>query len=224
MFIYFVSQSAFYMPYENKESTLETLEEIRNIMDRSARFVSLSGLSGVWAGICALAGAAIAYAWTQEPQYSYIGKINEASANYFDAYTIRFIALGLAVFTIALIGAIFFTYRKANKHGHKLWNNASRQMMLQLFFPLFAGGVFSMIFIYYGFGMFVAPACLTFYGLALISASRHTLSDIRYLGMFDVMLGCTNLFFPGFGLYFWAIGFGLLHILYGVIMWNKYDK
>ncbi len=212
------------MQDDNRESTLEKLEEIRNIMDRSARFISLSGWSGIWAGFTALAGAVIAWIWIHQPEYKYTGVSNEGSANYFDTYTIKFITLGLAVFTVALVGGTYFTYRKAHRLGHKLWNNASRQMIVQLFFPLFAGGIFCMIFIYYGFGMFVAPACLTFYGLSLISASRHTLSDIRYLGMFDVMLGCTNLFFPGFGLYFWAIGFGVLHILYGAIMWNKYDK
>jgi hypothetical protein len=77
------------------------------------------------------------------------------------------------------------------------------------------------MFIYYGIGIFVAAACLVFYGLALISASRHTLSDIRYLGMLQVALGCTALFFPGYGLIFWALGFGLLHILYGAIMSGK---
>jgi hypothetical protein len=212
------------MQYENKETQLETLEEIRSIMDRSARFISLSGMSGIWAGLSALCGGAVAYTWLREPQYSYIGKINEASSNYFDSYTMRFIWLGAIVFIVALTGGIYFTWRKAKKQGQSLWNSASRRMLVQLFFPLFAGGIFSMVFIYYGEGMFVAPACLSFYGLALISASRHTLSDIRYLGMFDVMLGCTNLFFPGFGLYFWVLGFGVLHILYGAIMWNKYDK
>lgn len=212
------------MQPDNKDTSLDALNEIRSIMDRSARFISLSGWSGIWAGSTAIAGAIIAWKWLQEPRYSYVGKVSEASASYFDLYTRHFIYLGLTIFCIALAGGMYFTWRKAKRLGQRLWNGASRQMVLQSFFPLLAGGIFSFIFIYYGMGILVAPACLTFYGLALISASRHTLSDIRYLGMLDVMLGCTNLFFPGFGLYFWAVGFGALHILYGVIMWNKYDK
>lgn len=212
------------MQENNRDETLEALQEIRSIMDRSARFLSLSGWSGIWAGCTALAGAVIAYMWLHEPAYSGFGRQNEASLGYFDSLTMRFIFLAAGIFIIAFAGGFYFTWRKARKHGQKLWNNASRLMLISLFFPLFAGGVFSMMFIYYGLALFVAPACLTFYGLALISASRHTLSDIRYLGMFDVALGCTALFFPGFGLYFWAIGFGLLHILYGGIVWNKYDK
>ncbi len=212
------------MQQSNKDESLEALQEIRSIMDRSARFVSLSGWSGIWAGSVALAGTIIAYIWLHQPDYEYIGKTNVASIGYFDAMTMQFIYLALVTFLIAFAGALFFTSRKAQKNNHKLWNNASRQMLFSLFFPMFAGGVFSTIFIYYGAGLFVCPTSLAFYGLALISASRHTLSDIRYLGMLDVALGCTALFFPGYGLYFWALGFGVLHILYGAIMWNKYDK
>ncbi len=214
------------MQQANRDETLEALQEIRSIMDKSARFVSLSGWSGIWAGCTALAGTIIACVWLHQPSYEYVGKTNVASIGYFDLMTMRFIYLAAITFLVAFAGALFFTSRKAKKNNQKLWNNASRQMLYSLFFPMFAGGIFSVIFIYYGVGIFVCPASLTFYGLALISASRHTLSDIRYLGMFDVALGCTGLFFPfpGYGLYFWAIGFGVLHILYGAIMWNKYDK
>lgn len=209
---------------QNRDETLEALNEIRNIMDRSARFISLSGWSGIWAGTTALAGAFVAYRWLRLPEYRLTATTLEAHSEYFDEYTIKFIYLAVVVFTVAFAGAFFFTWRKASRLKQTLWNNASRQMMVQLFFPLFAGGVFTTIFIYYGCGLFVAPACLVFYGLALISASRHTLSDIRYLGMFEVVLGCATLFFPGYGLVFLAIGFGILHIIYGAMMWSKYDK
>jgi hypothetical protein len=212
------------MAQENNDETLEALREIRSIMDRSARFVSLSGWSGVWAGSVALIGAYIAYQWLQKPGYEHIGTALYASVEHFDSVTANFIFLGIAVFAAAVGGVFFFTQRKAKRLGQKVWNNASRQMLEQLFYPVFAGSIFCFMFIYYGCGMFVAPTCLVFYGLALISASRHTLSDIRYLGMLDVALGCTSMFFPGFGLIFWAMGFGVLHILYGVMMWSKYDK
>jgi hypothetical protein len=86
------------------------------------------------------------------------------------------------------------------------------------------GGIFVLGFMRYGHAVYIAPACLVFYGLALVHGSRHTLTDIRYLGYLEITLGLICLFVPGWGLYFWAAGFGLLHILYGIIMWNKYDK
>ena len=212
------------MQPENKDVTLEALQEIRSIMDRSARFVSLSGMSGVWAGATALVGAYIASGLLQRPEYRYIGKGNEGTVAYFDSFTVHLMLLGIAVFAVALAGAFYFTYHKARRNGHTLWNYASRQLLLQALIPLLTGGIFCVTFIYYNCGFFVGPACLVFYGLALISGSKHTLSDIRYLGMLEVALGCTNLFFPGHGLYFWAAGFGVLHIIYGAMMWNKYDK
>ncbi len=210
-------------PNENNAS-LEALQEIRSIMDKSARFVSLSGMSGIWAGAVGLVGAYIASNWLRKPEYMNIGKATEGSIDSFDSVTMRLMWLGVAVFVVAIAGAFYFTYRKAKKHNQSIFNNASRQMVMSAFFPLLAGGVFCVSFIYNGCGMFVGPACLVFYGLALISGSRHTLSDIRYLGMLNVALGCCNLFYPGFGLYFWAAGFGLLNLLYGAMMWSKYDK
>ena len=213
------------MQQENTDASLEALKEIRTIMDRSARFLSLSGWSGIWAGCTALGGSVLAYRWMRRPGYQYVmAALENGSISYFDSFMIRFILLALFVFAVAFAGGFYFTYRKASKQQQTLWNAASRQMLLHLLFPLFVGGIFTIAFIYYGCGMFIAPACLAFYGLALISASKYTLSDIRYLGILEVALGCTCLFFPGYGLYFWDFGFGLLHILYGVIMWNKYDK
>lgn len=212
------------MQSTNNDSSLEALREIRSIMDRSARFVSLSGMSGIWAGSVALAGAYVAHLMLQSPNNRYMGTGNIIAQSYFDPFTVNLMLLGLAVFVVALIGALYFTFKKAKRNSHSLWNNASRQLLLAGFFPLFAGGAFCVTFVYYGCGMFIGPACLVFYGLGLISGSRHTLSDIRYLGMLDVALGCANLFFPEHSLLFWAAGFGVLHILYGAMMWNKYDK
>ena len=89
---------------------------------------------------------------------------------------------------------------------------------------MLAGAIFAFKFLFDEQVSYVAPTCLAFYGLALINGSKYTLSDIKYLGLLEVALGCICLFIPGYGLLFWAIGFGALHVLYGIIMWNKYDK
>lgn len=214
------------MQHEHTDSSLEALKEIRTIMARSARFLSLSGWSGVWAGGTALVGSILAYRWiSTRPDYTSVpAAVETGSAANFHSFIIRLILLAIFVFLVAFAGAFFFTWRKARRQRQNLWNNASRQMMLHLLLPLFAGGVFSLSFIYYGCLIFIAPACLAFYGLSLIGASKYTLSDIRYLGVLEVVLGCTCIYFPAYGLYFWALGFGVLHIFYGLLMWNKYDK
>jgi hypothetical protein len=132
--------------------------------------------------------------------------------------------LAIVIFLVALAGGYYFTWRKARHQQGAIWNHASRQMVWALAVPLMVGGIFVLGFMRYGHGIYIAPACLAFYGLALVNGSKYTLSDIKYLGYLELLLGCICLFVPGWGLYFWAIGFGVLHILYGIIMWNKYDK
>jgi hypothetical protein len=202
--------------------TLETVEEVQDILERSPRILTLSGSPGVWVGCIGLAGVFFGYKLLHMPAGRFIGLQNEASTNYFDPFTNRFIALAIFTFVVAVVGALYLTRKKILAAGKTLWSHASRILLLQLFLPLVAGGTFSIAFIYYGYPLLVAPICLAFYGMALIGAGRQTLSDIRYLRMVELMLGCTNLFFPEYGLFFWGLGFGALHVLYGAMMWNKY--
>ncbi len=207
-----------------KDTSLETLQEIRAIMERSARFLSLSGWSGIWAGVVGLAGATIAHF-----------KLNE----YYQAYNLRggyegiefislrntLLALAIIVLVLAFAGAFYFTYRKNKKAGINIWNKGSQKMVISLAIPLAAGAIVNLAFIDHGHWLYVAPACLIFYGLALINSSKYTVSDIKYLGLTEIILGCIGLFIsPGYGLYLWALGFGVLHIVYGIIMWRKYDQ
>lgn len=202
----------------NQEASLETLKDIRNIMERSARFLSLSGWSGVWAGIVALAGAAIAKRWLLDIPYDM-----DAEDNYM-LIVVRFVGLALCIFAVALAGAVYFTWQKTRKQGGTIWNSASKRMILHMALPLLAGGVFSAAFIYNGHEMYITATCLILYGLALINGSTYTVSDIKFMGILEIVLGCISLFMPGYELLFWTIGFGILHIFYGIIMWNKYDR
>lgn len=211
----------------SKAQHLETLQEIRSLMERSSRFISLSGLSGVAAGTFALIGAALVY-W-----YADLSPFSGERAYYIKALTsekwglnyITFFALDAAfVLICALAGGIFFTTRKARRKGQKIWDKLTLRLVLNLAIPLGAGGIFCLALIKYGALGLVAPATLIFYGLALVNASKYTLNDIRYLGICEIVLGLIASFNLGHGLEFWAIGFGVLHIFYGILMYNKYER
>ena len=207
---------------DDQHASLEALQDIRKIMERSSRFLSLSGLSGLSAGICALAGAGVAYQWIRQ-----LGVLRlTAGDNGTDINMLRgrLFVLALIILATALALALYFTWRKANKLHQPIWDHSSKNLLANLLIPLVAGGLFAIGLLYHNEWRFVAPACLVFYGLALVNASKFTLRDIRYLGLLEICLGLINLYYVEFGLYFWAIGFGLLHIIYGLIMWWKYDK
>jgi len=212
---------------QEQEASLIALRDIRSMMEKSARFISLSGWSGVWAGFVALAGSWVAQHWLRKLPTAYYNPYQSARGSVadadYDTIVLRFLVLAVAVFVVALLGAYYFTWRKTKVQGMKIWNSASRRMLTEMAIPLATGGVFALFFLYARHETYITPVCLAFYGLALINGSKYTLSDIRYLGLCMLALGCTSLFMSGHGLLFWALGFGVLHIVYGIIMWSRYD-
>lgn len=201
---------------------LEDLKDIKNLMNQSTKFLSLSGLSGVLAGIYCLVGAAFAY------QLIYVG-----TASGIDDYktliitpTIIFqlIAIATTVIFLSLFTGIYLSNRKANKNNQKVWNASSKRLLINFMIPLATGGFFILFLIEKEILVLVAPLTLIFYGLACVNASKYTLGDIRYLGVTMIVIGLVSTWFLGFGLLFWALGFGICHIVYGAMMYFKYDR
>ena len=211
------------MDNENKKH-LENLNEIRSIMERSSSFLSLSGLSGIFAGLFALIGAGFAYwyiyIYLAYKQRSFI--INSIDFDY-EITAILFIDAAIVLF-LALTVGWFFTYRNSKRKGLKMWNKTSKKLITALLIPLVAGGVFSLILIWHGAAFVISATTLIFYGLALINASKYTVNDIRYLGISQVVIGLIAAIDIGFGVFYWALGFGVMHIIYGAIMYFKYER
>ena len=215
------------MVMESRKTPSETLSEIRSLMERSSRFISLSGLSGVAAGLFAIIGAALVYAYLDMIPFGgkhlyYVEAVNSTKwgMNY-----ITFFLLDAAFILIGAISCgIFFTTRKAKRKGQKIWDALSQRLLINLLIPLVAGGIFCLGLFYHGLFGFLAPTTLVFYGLALVNASKYTLTDIRNLGYCEIVLGLISLFFLGYGLEVWVIGFGFLHIIYGSLMYWKYER
>jgi len=207
-----------------QQESLQEVQDIRKLMERSSRFISLSGLSGVAAGVFGLAGAALARYVIFKDYYDEYNDRGFFATGDFRSLKWQLIALGTVTFAVAFCSAFYFTWRKSSQQGLSLWNPTSRRLFWNMAIPLVAGGLFIFGMLQHNEWRFVAPSCLIFYGLALVNASKYTLTDIRYLGYCEILLGSFNMFWIGYGLYFWAIGFGILHIIYGVIMWWKYER
>ncbi|WP_210489135.1 hypothetical protein [Rufibacter aurantiacus] len=204
-----------------QQEQLETLHEIRNIMDRSSRFISLSGLSGVFPGLLALAGAAVVKWYFSQRNINYYDDLGRS----FTRQDILFLlGTAAAVLFLGICTATYFTVRNARRKNHRVWDSQSRRLAVNLTIPLAAGGVFCAVLIYHNLLYLVAPAMLVFYGLALLNGSKYTISDIRYLGIIEIVLGLVASFFVSYGLLSWTIGFGMLHIVYGALVYFKYER
>lgn len=197
------------------------IASIRTMMERSAKFISLSGLSGVMAGIYALIGATAGYYTIHYPLSPLSYRTYSITES---AILWKVIGIASAVLIASIATVIALSQRKAKKHGIRLWSPVSKMIFINMAIPLITGGLFILIMIYNGYFGFAAPASLIFYGIALIQASPNTFDEVRYLGFCEILLGLISALFPGYGLLSWAVGFGILHIVYGAILYNKYDK
>lgn len=205
---------------------LENLKEIRSLMERSSKFLSLSGLSGVSAGIVAIIAAIMVY----QKKVELTGNIEPKGIFEAQSYTnpgeFRTYIINIALITlvVAVTSGIYFTVRRASKSGEKIWNNLSKKVTVSLLFPLVTGGLFCIGLISHGLLWIVPSTTLVFYGLALLNASKYTVRDLYYLGIFEIVLGLSSMVLTGYSLIFWVLGFGILHILYGTVMYFKYEK
>lgn len=213
-----------------KSEHLQDLHEIRSIMERSSRFISLSGLSGIFAGFCALLGALTVFIYQQDFFYGrYYNqgiflKEDLISGVEFSKFLTFIMTVGFLTLLLALFFGVFFTTRNARKKGLPFWDSTAKRMVFNLFIPLVTGGLFCLVLLYHRQIYLIAPITLIFYGLALINASKYTIDDIRYLGISEIILGLIASIFVGYGLLFWAFGFGILHIIYGSKMYWKYER
>jgi hypothetical protein len=196
------------------------LSSIRNLMERSSKFISLSGLSGLIAGLYALAGAGIGY-WI----------MNSFAAAHTRAHLMSGISLvrplcftALAVLVLSIVTSYWLTSRKAKKSNENVWNPVSRRMLEAIAVPMITGGLFIGILLMQGEYTLIAPACLIFYGLALVTGSHYTFHELKGLGICEILLGLLAMILPEYGLILWAMGFGLLHIFYGTFMHVKYER
>ncbi len=204
---------------KSKQEYIEDIKEIRKIMDRSTRFLSLSGMSGITSGIIALIGAFLAYATIYDGQdYMQYRKALLTS----DSPT-QILLIAIVILVLSIGCAYFFTTRRAKKNNETLWDEHAKKMLINMAIPLVTGGILSLIFIFKGFVGLAAPLTLIFYGLALVNGSKYTYDEIRSLGLMEIGLGLLSAYFIGYGLIFWAVGFGGLHIIYGIVMHYKYE-
>jgi len=214
---------------------LDTIQDIRQLMQKSSRFISLSGLSGIAAGLCALVAAWFtqgeltryhaAHGWVRANRSAEY----DASGGYvlmpgYRQLAQELILIAVVTFGVAFALAFFFTYLRSKKTGVPIWGFTARRVMFSVIVPMIAGGLVILRLIDLGGYGLIAPCCLIFYGLGLISAGRYTFEEIKYLGYGQLVLGALNLWLIGYGLLFWALGFGVLHMVYGFLMWWKHER
>lgn len=210
----------------SKEGQLQDLAHIRGLMDRSSRFLGLSGLSGVVAGLVALGGALLAHYHITRTAGPGMDPLTYGAQGRgpVDGLVLQLLVDALCVLALALLGAWWFTWRRGKRTGQGLWDLSARRLLINLMVPLSTGGLLCLALFHYGLPGLAVPCTMLFYGIALFNAARYTLDEVRWLGICELVLGMIALFRPEAGLLFWALGFGVLHIIYGVAMYLRHER
>jgi hypothetical protein len=209
-----------------QEQQLAAIQDMRNMMERSSRFLSLSGLAGVFVGIIAIIGIIAAYLFLGlsilEPGYY---QLILGKEGIFSFHNLTFIVVDcLIVLVVSVFAGSFMAMSNAKKKGYPIWDPSAKRLLNNLALPLLTGALFSLVLLYHGYIQLIAPITLIFYGLALLNASKYTIDDIRYLGIIEIFIGLLASIFVDYGLLFWAFGFGILHIVYGLTIYFKYEQ
>ena len=209
----------------NDNQNIEDLKHIRSLMERSSKFLSLSGFSGIAAGVIALVGAAIAYFIVfEQGAVKYDEHMRALGRGSTMGIRLQMAVLAASVLVCAVGAAWYFSSRKAKRAGTRLWTSTARRTLYHFLIPLVAGGVFCVVLAMNNDIQLVGSAMLIFYGLALVNSSKFTVDEVHYLGLSELVLGFLAGVFLNYGLLFWALGFGVMHIVYGIRMYNKYDR
>ena len=202
------------------ESGLHDLAEIRSMMERASKFLTLSGLSGIGAGLVALVGAWAAW---EMPGTDW-GATGSLPQPLPAGLALRLVGLGASVLVLALGTALLFSSRMAYRQGRPLWGPATRLLLGALAVPFVAGGSLCLVLLSQGHLWLVPGMLLLFYGIGLFAAGSFTFGEIRYLGIAQAVLGLAAVFSPDLGLILWAAGFGVLHIVYGAFLYFRYER
>ena len=208
---------------KNELESLDDLKAIRKIMEESGRFLSLSGLSGVFAGLTAITGALFAYfVILDNGSIHYDEYFRSLSQK--ETFSLRWqlIADAAVVLVLSVLFSFYFSLKKAKRTGKSFRSPVSGRMLINLLIPLVAGGIFIIALMIQNHLQLIVPGFLIFYGLALVNAGKFTFDEVFYLGLLEIITGLVSAFIPGWGLIFWIFGFGLLHIIYGLAMFRRY--
>jgi hypothetical protein len=197
---------------EEKRDYQRDLAEIRSLMEQSSRTASLTGLGGIIAGIIALSGAYTAYA---------VMHFNPTEIRYAYPYAIHHVLmLGTVVLLLSLLAAGIMALRKTTAADRA----ANRQLIRAMAPPLLSGGILLLICLHHGLSGLLLPLSLIFYGIALFAGSKHAYRDLSTLGLTLAGLGLLAAYHIPASLLLWSVGFGWLHILFGIFIHVKHER
>ncbi|MEM7417422.1 MAG: hypothetical protein AAF389_18165 [Gemmatimonadota bacterium] len=184
------------------DRAMDNLRYIRQAMERSGSFTHVSGIGGVGMGSLAIGAAALAW---------------NAST------TAEWLAIWLVAAGASLAVSVLAMARKSAADGVTLLTGPGRKFAWSVTPPLAAGGVLTIALVRAGAFDLLPGMWLLLYGAAIVTGGSHSVRSIPFMGAAFMAAGVGALLTPAsWGDVWMAVGFGVLHIVFGALIWRKH--
>jgi len=184
------------------ERAMDNLRYIRETMERSSSFTGISGWGQVAIGVTALAAAVLAAQQATVKSWLAVWFVE-------------------AMFSLLIAG--WSMDRKARAAGLPLFSGPGRKVAFSLSPPLLAGALLTAVLYRAGSTNSIPGMWLLLYGTGVVTGGMFSVPVVPVMGLCFMTLGAAALFAPAFlANWFLALGFGILHITFGVIIARRY--
>ena len=183
------------------DRAMDNLRFIRETMERSASFTAVSGWAGVAMGVVALGAAAVAR--LQEAPWAWL-------------------AVWLAAASLSAAVAVGGMAMKSRSVGTPLFSGPGRKFASSFAPPIAVGGALTLALFGAGQTALLPGTWLLLYGAAVVTGGAHSVRIVPLMGVMFMATGAVALALPGWGDVFMAVGFGLLHLVFGVIIARRH--
>lgn len=201
------------LQHERREPTPREAEEnlrvIRELMERSTRYTTFSGYSGVLAGTASITGCIITWLLQQGPSGLYPARV-------------PFLLTWSLVVLFAIGADYLLTKRHAARVGKHILSRLGQQMAFASLPGLGTGALLTLLLVRHHLLNEVYPLWMLCYGIAICAVGLFSQREVKYLGALFLCAGALTLVLiqgqPGWGLPMMALSFGGFHIVWGVLM------
>jgi hypothetical protein len=196
-------------PQPLHDRALDNLQFIRSTMERAASFTSVPGWGMVVLGVTALAASAYAGSLPAAPVYG------EAHARWLWVWMFEaLLAAGLGV------AALLF---KAMRAGDAIINGPGRRFGLGVLPPFIVGAVLTYVLWQAKQLQLLPGVWLLCYGTGVVTGGAFSMRVVPVMGICFMILGALALLTPpAWQAWLLAAGFGVLHIVFGLIIARRY--
>jgi len=184
------------------DRAMDDLRFIRKTMESAGGFTAVSGWGQVLAGASALAAGLVA-----SRQSTVEG----------------WLATWLAAAAVAFALSALTSERKARAAGESLFTGPGRKFLLGFVPAIVVGALLTVFFYRAGLTAGLPGAWLLAYGTAVVAGGAFSVRVVPVMGICFMTVGAVALFSPqAWGDLFMAIGFGGIHIVFGLIIARGY--